>query len=99
MKHVLAGIDIGGTKIGIALATPDGEILATSFLPTQPELGPVAIFENLSRAISGMSGDLSAKLVAIGVGSPAPIDVEKGLIMSPSNLRDWDKFPIVDLLT
>jgi len=98
MKNILAGIDIGGTKIAIATATPDGELLDKRFLPTQTHLGPEAVFENMCRAVVEMLGDDADKLAAIGVGSPAPIDVEKGLILSPSNLQDWDRFPIVDLL-
>lgn len=98
MNKVLAGIDIGGTKIAVALATPAGEIVAQRFLATQPELGPHAILENVSQAISELCSESGGELASIGVGSPAPIDVTRGLIMSPSNLLDWIEFPVVDLL-
>jgi glucokinase len=98
MNEVLAGIDIGGTKIAIALETPSGERVATRRLPTQSEGGAYAVLENISRALEQMLDENKAKIVSIGVGSPAPLDVEKGLILSPSNLRDWDRFPIVSLL-
>lgn len=35
MKNVLAGIDSGGTKIALALATASGEILTKCIFPTQ----------------------------------------------------------------
>jgi glucokinase len=98
MKEVLAGIDIGGTKIAIALETPSGERVATRRLPTQAEAGAYAILENISRAVEEMLSENEVEIISIGVGSPAPLDVEKGLILSPSNLRDWDRFPIVSLL-
>lgn len=98
MNQVLAGIDIGGTKIAMALATLSGDIIANRYMPTRPELGPNAIFENIAAALHELAGENDSAVVAIGVGSPAPIDVSNGLIMSPSNLRDWDRFPIVDLL-
>ena len=99
MNEVLAGIDIGGTKIAVALETVGRERVATRFLPTQSEAGPFAVLEDVSRAIEEMldeNGD--CKLVSIGVGSPGPLDMEKGLILSPSNMRDWDRFPIVGIL-
>src|SRR5687767_15067712 len=98
MKQVFAGIDIGGTKIAIALATPSGEIVAKQRLLTQGGSGPFAAFENVSLTLEQMLQKGEYELAAIGVGSPAPIDIEKGLILSPSNLREWDRFPIVGLL-
>ena len=98
MKQVFAGIDIGGTKIAIALATPSGEIVAKQRLLTQGGSGPFAAFENVSLSLEQMLQKGEYELAAIGVGSPAPIDIEKGLILSPSNLREWDRFPIVGLL-
>ena len=98
MNRLLAGIDIGGTKIAIALANSAGEIVAERFIETQAELGPHAIFENTCQTLAEMCGECKGRLAAIGVGSPAPIDVDRGLIMSPSNLQSWIQFPIVDLL-
>jgi len=98
MNEVLAGIDIGGTKIAVALETPSGERVASRRLPTQAEGGAYAALENISRAVEEMLDENKVEIVSIGVGSPAPLDIEKGLILSPSNLRDWDRFPIVSLL-
>ena len=44
-----------------------------------------------------MLGDSGAKLVFIGICCPSPLDIENGLVISPSNLIDWDNFPIVKL--
>lgn len=98
MNHVLAGIDIGGTKVAIALAARDGKVLATRRLPMQNENGPFSMFAGVSLALTEMLAENGASLDAIGVGSPAPLDVEKGLILSPSNLQDWDRFPVVRVL-
>jgi len=97
MNEVIAGIDIGGTKIAVALENLNGEKIAARRLPTRVENGAYAIIESVSRAITDMLAENRAELVSIGIGCPSPIDVEKGLVMSPSNLRDWDNFPIVKL--
>jgi predicted NBD/HSP70 family sugar kinase len=39
MKQIIAGIDIGGTKIALALATVDCEVLIKCSFPTQVEDG------------------------------------------------------------
>ena len=98
MKQALAGIDIGGTKIAIALASTEGEILAKRRLPTQNQNGPFAVLESVSQTLTEMLRENEASLAAIGVGSPAPLDAQKGLILSPSNLLDWDRFPVVQIL-
>lgn len=98
MKKVVAGIDIGGTNISIAVAETGGEVVSKRQLPTQSSLGPFSAFDNMSEAIEKMLAEEPFDLEAVGVGSPSPIDVRKGLIMSPSNLLEWAEFPIVNLL-
>lgn len=97
MTDVIAGIDIGGTKIAIALEKLNGERVAVRRLPTRVENGPYSIIETVLRTIEEMLAECSAKLVSIGICCPSPLDVENGLVMSPSNLLDWNNFPIVKL--
>jgi len=95
---VVAGIDIGGTKIAVALENHAGERLAARRLPTEVELGPERILENVSRSVEEMLAETNTKLTAIGIGCPGPIDIECGLVLSPANLPDWIDFPIVELI-
>ena len=94
----LVGIDIGGTKIAIGLADLDGNLLSDRRIPTQPELGPNIALENMLLAIEEMLRANDANLLSIGVGCPGPLDVEKGLVLSPANLRTWNRFPLVEKL-
>jgi glucokinase len=94
---VVAGIDIGGTKIAVALQTIQGKQVAARRLLTNVALGPQKILENISLAIEEMLAETSTKLTAIGIGCPGPIDIERGLVLSPTNLPDWIDFPIVEL--
>src|SRR5262249_28819324 len=93
-----AGIDIGGTKIAIALEDLYGARVAARRLPTEVSLGPERILENICLAIEEMLAETGAKLTSIGVGCPGPIDIERGLVLSPANLPDWIEFPIVERL-
>lgn len=96
-KQVVAGIDIGGTKIAVALENLSGEKIAARQLPTRIEIGPEAVIEEVSQALEEMLDENQSRLVSLGIGCPAPLDLEKGLVMAPSNLPDWINFPIVKL--
>lgn len=98
MNQVIAGIDIGGTKIAIALEALDGEKIAARCLPTEAGTGADRIVEKISRAVEEMLAENQSELVSIGIGCPSPLDIDKGLVMSPANLRDWDNFPIVKIV-
>ncbi len=97
-KQVVAGIDIGGTKIALALETLAGERVAARRLPTTVELGPERILENVARSIEEMLAETGTKLTAIGIGCPGPIDIERGLALSPTNLPEWIDFPLVETI-
>ncbi len=97
-KQIVAGIDIGGTKIAVALENHAGERFAARRLPTEVRLGPERILENISRTIEEMLAETGTKLTAIGIGCPGPIDIERGLVLAPTNLPDWIDFPIVELV-
>jgi glucokinase len=97
-EKVVAGIDIGGTKIAVALETLAGERAAARRLPTEVERGPEKILENVSSAIEEMLAETGAQLTAVGIGCPGPIDIERGLALSPTNLPEWIDFPLVETI-
>src|SRR5215212_4601550 len=96
--RAIAGIDIGGTKIAVAVADTDGQLISLSRFATQVERGPYSILEEAAREVERMLDEASASLVAVGVGCGGPLDRERGLILSPPNLPEWDEFPIIELL-
>jgi glucokinase len=99
MKNkVVAGIDIGGTKIAIALENPQKERIAFRNIPTEVEIGPERILENVRDCVEAMLAETETSLEIIGLCTPGPVDIEKGLVLSPANLPDWKEFPIVKIL-
>jgi len=97
-NQCVAGIDIGGTKIAVALAAPGGRVISSTRFRTRVEAGPHAVLEDAVAEIKRMLGAAGTKLTAIGVGCGGPLDRQKGLILSPPNLPGWDEFPIMSLL-
>jgi len=97
-SEVVAGVDIGGTKIAVALQNLKKERISYRNIPTRTELDPHDILKNISETIETMLEETQTTLAAIGIGSPGPIDIENGLVVSPTNLPTWRNFPIVDLV-
>lgn len=95
----VAGIDIGGTKIALAVAGPDGHIIERKRFPARTaERGPHAIIEEALAEIERMLVGTGARLAAVGVGCGGPLDRARGLILSPPNLPGWDEFPVVKIV-
>ncbi len=94
----VAGIDIGGTKIALALASPDGTILEGARFPTRVADGPRAILGRAFEELERMMGKTGGRIASVGIGCGGPLDRARGLILSPPNLPGWDEFPIVSLV-
>lgn len=98
-RPVLA-IDVGGTKIAVAVVTADGRIADEEQVPTRKGVGADETFAPAAAAIrtvvarAGLA-DAGAPPLRIGIGSAGPIDGPAGWI-SPVNVAAWRRFPIVD---
>lgn len=87
-EQPLVGIDIGGTQTRLGLFL-GGELAARESFPTRdfPRLK-----RELRRFLSRVGG---ARLQAIGVGAPAPLDMHRGVIHGCPNLPHWDGVELV----
>ena len=93
---MVAGVDLGGTKILAAIVDAENRVLgkAKASTPAQ-EGGPAilsAIVETLRQA-ADEAGVAIADLKGIGVGSPGPLDPDRGVILFSANLNVRD-FPL-----
>ncbi len=95
------GIDLGGTKIGMALADAEGQILARDRRETRAAEGQSAVIERMIDAthrVMGEAGVNPAQVTAIGVVAPGPIDGRSGMVMSPPNLPGWEAVPLARII-
>ena len=94
-KKYVVGVDLGGTKIYTALVNLDGEIVKEITVKTEAEKGEKSVMEKILNTIDNVLENIDLDEVrAIGVGSPGPLDVEKGLIVYTPNLP-FKNFDIV----
>lgn len=92
------GIDIGGTKCALTVASVEQEnvefLHKESFATTDFKTTLNEIITR-SKALVGQLGGI----VAAGISCGGPLDSKTGVIMSPPNLPGWDDVHIVDILS
>ena len=83
MKKII-GVDLGGTNVRVGLVTEDGHIIKEYKEKIEAHLGNSQIVEKIISMIKKIDGYEDAK--GIGIGSPGFVDMEKGMIISASNI-------------
>lgn len=100
-RPVLA-VDIGGTKIMVALFGADGKIQAKDTRPTLASEGVDAVVERLYTAMQDIlkSDNLAfSQLEAISIACAGGIDTAKGIVVTPSpSLPGWSDLPLADII-
>ncbi|NLC66806.1 MAG: ROK family protein [Clostridium sp.] len=97
MKKYVIGIDLGGTKIATAISDLKGEIVEKIVLDTKSYLGEEVVISRIIKTIDDViekSNINLSDIKAIGIGSPGPLDVKKGIIIETPNLP-FKNFDIV----
>ena len=100
MQKYVVGVDLGGTKISAALSDLNGEIISQTTVPTNAKEGEIPVLNRIIESIEKVIKDGSAtydEIKGIGIGSPGPLDAEKGTIIHTPNLPFKD-FNLVEPL-
>lgn len=98
---LFAGIDVGGTNIKLGIVDDQGRSLAHDSFSTDPQSAARGPLELARKKLDGMletSGYNWDQVAAVGLGTPGPMDLRRGLILTPSNLPGWHNTPLVSLL-
>ncbi|MBL8763555.1 MAG: ROK family protein [Phycisphaerae bacterium] len=96
-ERVLWGLDIGGTKIVLAVGTADGSVLARDRIPTDHSRSPEEVLSaGLARlaemhARAGLAGRWPH---ALGAAVPGPLSYTERKFLEPPNMPRWHHFPI-----
>lgn len=101
MKYYL-GMDIGGTKCAVVLSEKNAAGIKDKIrFETRAERGYGEIIAELissARKILERNGVDAGDVLACGVSCGGPLDSDRGIIMSPPNLSDWDNVPLADMI-
>jgi glucokinase len=97
MNHSIIGVEIGGTKLQLAVGTPEGEILGVVRGQVNAEDGAQGILAWLKANMPRVMDPIAAsgnQLAAIGCGFGGPIDTPNGRIFKSIHIKGWDDFPL-----
>ncbi len=99
MDQVFAGIDIGGTRIKIGLATATGQLLSCQVFDTNRYHDAVSLLEGVQSEILRLASDDSVVVIGAGVGCPGRIDFTTGTpVWLKSKLEYLEGFPLAERL-
>jgi glucokinase len=93
----VAGVDLGGTNLRLALADMSGTVLTRWSSPTVGLRGPEAVIELVCRGAKSMLQEVAAPLSAlrsIAIGVPGVTDVDRGIVIATSYLLGWRDVPL-----
>lgn len=99
----VVGVDLGGTNLVVGAMPADGSReIGVHTLPTRADLGADAVVARICEMIETTiattrreTGASRGDFAGFGVGSPGPLDREKGLVIVTPNLG-WKDFPLRD---
>ena len=102
MAEYYIGVDLGGTNVKAGIVTPEGDVLARVENTTEVHMGQdhsvARIIETAKQAVAE-AGLTDRQISGIGIGSPGPLDIFNGIVLSPVNFPTWKNVPLVQLLS
>lgn len=102
-ERYIVGVDLGGTNIVAGAMPVDGSReIAMQTRPTLAEGGAGSVVERIAAMIEKVIAETMAEtgakrtdFLGVGIGSPGPLDREKGIVIVTPNLG-WKNFPLRD---
>ncbi|GAC1619038.1 MAG: ROK family protein [Candidatus Dormibacteraceae bacterium] len=84
---MIAGIDLGGTQVRIAVASDEAALGATARAHTADLGGPAGMVSWAAASLRELAG--GEPIRAVGIGVPGPCDPATGILVNPPNLTGW----------
>lgn len=95
------GIDVGGTNIKIGVVDEQGRTVGFTSIETEPERGPQDAARRMAEAIDRVlaeRGIARDQVPRLGLATPGPMDIPRGMILHPGNLPAWHNTPMRDIV-
>ena len=97
-NHVI-GIDLGGTRLRVALADRGGTIIRHRVVPTLAEEGRNAVLGRIVVEVRTILDPINlVDLAAVAVAVPGPVDPLNGVVYRPPNLPGWGDVDLKSIL-
>jgi len=90
----IVGVDLGGTNLRVGRVV-DGEVTLHLSAPVSSNASEEVVLEEIERAIDQVVG---REAIAIGVGVPSVVDVERGVVYAVQNIPSWKEVRLKERL-
>ena len=99
VQGMIAGVDLGGTKILAGLFDQQGQLMGERLVLTRPDQGLETVLDRMVSLVGELMQEYAPgqKLEAVVVGAPGPLNSETGLIYEAPNLK-WKQVPLREVL-
>jgi glucokinase len=99
MTSCVLAIDIGATRVRVAVIADDGTIVWRGSLLTLAKDGPTVTLARIAAVMrQALASTHGCQVTAIGIGAPGPLDPWEGVIYAPPNLPGWNALPLKRIL-
>jgi glucokinase len=96
---MIAGIDIGGTKIAVGLVNDQRVVVVRTEIPIQVELGPANARSRILKVLHKQVEETGAALTGIGIACTGPVDPMTGELGDVNTLVGWRGWnPVQELI-
>ncbi len=86
MKNLSVGIDVGGTFTKIGLVAPNGDVIHSLQIPTEPTKGPANFVRRAAAIVKAWD------FGSVGLGLAGGVDAKTGTLLFVPNLKGWTGF-------
>ena len=95
---MIAGVDIGGTKIAVGMVEEHGRVLSRLDSPTNASSGFARAIERIAEMLRETARSAGAEISGIGIGCTGPVDPFSGTIGEVDFLPGWQgQNPVCEL--
>ena len=100
-QGLVAGVDIGGSNLRIALADTSGKVIGKWSASTKATSSPEMVIAQIEQGVDVLLRQSAAplrSLRSVAVGAPGVTDSKSGIVLATSYLRGWKNVPLQRLL-
>ncbi len=94
-KNDYIAIDMGGTKVHVALVN-NGSVIRESKFPTSSYTSKKSLLDAI---IKEVLSNMTEKVKGIGIGLPGLVDEQRGIAHDLHNIKDWNRVPLKEILS
>jgi len=100
-KEYYIGVDVGGTFTKAALVDHKGRVLSKAQVSSRGFSNRryfADTLRNISLRLAVLARVSFGEISAMGIGLPGPVDTDRGIILSLTNIKGWNHFHLAGFL-